>query len=99
MSDSGKMQCCGRDMTRIAVEHPTAEVELLSCSSCGQHAWRRDGQAVDRAGLLETLQAHRPAVRAVARQRRAVPETVSEDARRADLQRRLTAFTVHGSTS
>ena len=86
-------------MTRIAVEHPTAEVELHSCASCGQHAWRREGRPVDRDQLLETLQAHRSAPPAARPRRRAAPAARGEDTRRADLQDLLSAFTVHGSTS
>lgn len=85
-------------MTRIGVEHPSAEVELHSCRSCGQHAWRRDGAPVDRGQLLEALQAHRPTIVPAARPRPVAKEKVEAE-RRADLQRLLSTFQVHGSTS
>lgn len=96
MDDSEQVRCCGRSMTRIAVEHAEVGVELHSCASCGQHAWRRDGQPVDREQLLEALQVRRPVPgRAPGRRRPAATGPDGED-RRADLQRMLTGFRVHG---
>lgn len=83
-------------MTVIGVDQGEGDLQLHSCSSCGQHVWRRDGQEVDRATLLEALRVA-PKIR--------VPKTVAAptagdgDARRAELTSMLTDFTVHGSTS
>lgn len=40
-------------MTRIEVTARGASLVLLSCPSCGRHAWERDGRGADRDALLD----------------------------------------------
>ena len=100
-------------MTSIAVEQATSALQLHSCPSCGRHAWRADGVEVDRSTLLEALRVRKePAARSprLTRKERTAPPAaparppapvgpVSEDDRRSELQRLLSGFTVHGSSS
>lgn len=87
-------------MTTIGVERATEGLELHSCPSCGQHAWRSGGLPVSREQVLAALQVHRPATApvppAVVERRQAPP---ADGDRRSELQRLLSDFTAHGSTS
>ena len=47
--------CCGRPMSTISVTDAATELSLLSCSSCSRHAWLRDGELLDREGMLEAV--------------------------------------------
>lgn len=86
-------------MTTIGVERAGSGLDLHSCPSCGRHVWSSAGRPVDRDEVLEALQVHRPApVAGAAPEPRAGTRT-DEGARRAELTRLLSTFTVHGSTS
>lgn len=45
--------CCRRPMSGIEVTARGVTLVLHSCTSCGRHAWERDGVVADRAELLE----------------------------------------------
>jgi len=47
------MLCCRKPMSTIAVTTRGATLTLLSCTSCGQHLWQKDGVTADRADLLD----------------------------------------------
>lgn len=47
--------CCGRPMSTISVTDAATELALLSCSSCSRHAWLKDGELLDRAGMLAAV--------------------------------------------
>ena len=88
-------RCCGRTMTSIAVEQGSSSLRLHSCPSCGRHGWRSDGTDVDRPALLDALRVQR-----AAKPKRPEPvRAASESSRRAELQRLLSDFTVHGTSS
>ena len=55
MSSSPDDTCCGRAMTGIEVSRTGSHLSLHTCAACGQHAWRRDGQALARSGLLAAV--------------------------------------------
>lgn len=95
-------------MTSIAVEQGDSALQLHSCPACGRHAWRADGAEVDRPALLEALRVRKPAPAARPREAPAAPSPVpappapalsDDDGRRSELQRLLSGFTVHGSSS
>ena len=90
-------RCCGRTMTSIAVEQGSSTLRLHSCPACGRHAWRSDGVEVDRPALLDALRVARQAPKA---KRPAAPRVATgEGGRRAELQRMLSEFQVHGTSS
>lgn len=109
MTEHAQPTCCGRTMTSIGVEQGASALRLHSCPACGRHAWRSDGVEVDRPALLEALRVSKPASRKRTRPpaapapapapAAAAPAASAEDARRSELQRLLSGFTVHGSTS
>ena len=90
--DATPIRCCGRPMSTIAVEQAASGLELHSCTTCGQHAWRSHGQAVDREQLLEVLTVQKPP-----RPRRPAAPAAQEP--RTDLRTLLAGFQVHGSSS
>ncbi|MCW2713941.1 MAG: hypothetical protein JWN88_988 [Frankiales bacterium] len=47
--------CCGRAMSTISVTDAVTELALLSCSSCSRHAWLKDGELLDREGMLSAV--------------------------------------------
>ena len=101
-------RCCRRPMTRIEVARGGSSLTLHSCSACGCHVWERDGEAVDRSQLLQSVRTHvqenpsvpgRRRTRPVpaARQAPAGDNAVQARRRRADEMRSmLGGFTVHG---
>ncbi|MDP9497324.1 MAG: hypothetical protein M3P46_06620 [Actinomycetota bacterium] len=95
--DVTEPRCCGRTMTSIAVEQGASSLRLHSCPACGRHAWRSDGVEVDRPALLDALRVERT----VKAKRPAAPPRVAtgEGGRRAELQRMLSDFQVHGTSS
>ena len=101
-SDTRPAVCCRKPMSAVTVTDRGVELTLRSCTSCGRHVWERDGQVVDRSGLLEGvatfLEQPRPKQ---TRRRRARPETAAPAAPAApagpspaDL---LAGFVVHGT--
>ena len=93
-------------MTSIGVEQGSSALRLHSCPACGRHAWRSEGVEVDRSTLLDALRVQKP----TAAPRRgaapppapvpaASPEVPDDETRRTELQRLLSGFTVHGTTS
>ena len=44
--------CCRRPMSSIEVTTRGVTLVLHSCTACGRHVWEKDGQAADRAELL-----------------------------------------------
>lgn len=97
-------------MTTIQVTQPQAEgsatLTLRTCSACGSHLWERDGERLDRGGLLGVVRerlAEGPAPR-VPTPRAARPTRVTlPDAGptvprpSAEVQERLSQFVPHGS--
>lgn len=47
--------CCSRPMSTISVTDAATELSLLSCSACGRHAWLKDGELLDREGMLAAV--------------------------------------------
>ena len=47
--------CCGRPMSTISVTDASATLALVSCSACSTHAWVRDGELLDREGMLAAV--------------------------------------------
>ncbi|MCU1692050.1 MAG: hypothetical protein JWM64_1141 [Frankiales bacterium] len=47
--------CCGRPMSTISVTDAVTELSLVSCSSCSRHAWLKDGELLDREGMLAAV--------------------------------------------
>ncbi len=92
-------RCCGRPMTSIAVEHAASALSLHSCPSCGRHRWLSDGAEVDQPTVLAALRVDRKPSAAKRRPAPAAPARLDEVGRRAELQRMLGGFTVHGTTS
>ena len=94
-------------MTSIALEQGESALQLHSCPACGRHAWRSEGVEVDRPALLEALRVRKPAPATRRREAPATPPPVpvpmpvlsDDDARRSELQRLLSGFTVHGRSS
>lgn len=98
MNDSVAASCCGRPMSVIGVDRAAGALQLHSCASCGRHCWRDGDREVDRSELLETLRVVKePAMPRPAATRRERP--ADEAGRRAELERLLSGFTVHGTTS
>ena len=83
-------------MTSIAVEQGSTAVVLHSCPSCGQHVWESEGQEVDRPALLDALRVERAAK---PQRRPAAPRVQADTSKRAELQRMLAEFKVHGTSS
>jgi hypothetical protein len=67
---SASAVCCGKSMSTVSVTDRGAQLTLHSCTSCGRHVWERDGRAVDRAGMLEGMQAFLAEPRPPVRRRR-----------------------------
>lgn len=42
-------------MSTISVTDAATELSLLSCSSCSRHAWLKDGELLDRDGMLAAV--------------------------------------------
>lgn len=101
MSDSVPVRCCGRAMTVIGVDERASALRLYSCPSCGRHSWRNGDREVDRSELLDTLRVVKGPTppRRPAPARAEEPPAEDEDDRRADLQRLLSGFTAHGTSS
>ena len=101
-------RCCRRPMTRIEVARGGSSLTLHSCSACGCHVWERDGEAVDRSQLLQSVRTHVQENPSVPGRRRTRPVPAPRQApaadtaaqarrRRADEMRSmLGGFTVHG---
>ncbi len=47
--------CCGRPMSTISVTDAATELALVSCSACSRHAWLKDGELLDREGMLAAV--------------------------------------------
>jgi len=86
-------------MTAIGLDQPQG-LQLHSCPSCGRHSWRSGAREVDRAELLATLQVQTRTIGPVRPEPPAAIEPApDETARRSELQRMLSRFTIHGTSS
>lgn len=50
--------CCRRPMSSIEVTTRGVTLVVHSCRSCGRHIWEKDGQAADRAELLDGVKTY-----------------------------------------